>query len=152
MTAKQWRHALAALCLVHTGAWAAEVEYRNSGGVIDAELPFSEAVRVDDTLYLAGQLGVKPGTLELAPGGIEGEARQAMENIRAVLARNDLTLDDLVKCTAMLADISEWERFNAVYRTFFDKHYPARSAFGTSGLGLGGRVEIECIAAYGDSQ
>lgn len=116
-----------------------------------SDLPFSESVRVGDLLFLSGQIGVRPGTMELAEGGIEAEARQTMENIRAALQRRELGLEDLVKCTVMLADISEWPAFNEVYGTFFDDRYPARSAFATSGLALGARVEVDCIAAVPDA-
>jgi 2-iminobutanoate/2-iminopropanoate deaminase len=109
-------------------------------------LPFSEAVRVGDMLYLAGQLGTAPGTTQVVPGGIGPEARQVMENIRAVLARHGTSLDHVVKCSVFLADIREWPAFNAVYREFFKKDFPARSAFGTTGLAFGARVEVECIA------
>ena len=123
-----------------------QVEYLNSGKVTPTTLPFSEAVRVGDTLYLSGQIGIRPGTLELAPGGIAGEARQTLENIRTTLETHGYSLRDVVKCTVMLADIGEWAAFNEVYRGFFAAPYPARSAFGTSGLALGARVEVECIA------
>jgi 2-iminobutanoate/2-iminopropanoate deaminase len=123
-----------------------QVDYLNSGKVTPTTLPFSEAVRVGDTLYLSGQVGIRLGTLELAPGGIAGEARQTLENIRTTLETHGYTLRDVVKCTVMLADIAEWSAFNEVYRSFFAPPYPARSAFGTSGLALGARVEVECIA------
>jgi reactive intermediate/imine deaminase len=123
------------------------IEYLNSGKVLPATLPFSEGVRVGNTLYLSGQLGIVPGSMKLAAGGIAEETRQAMQNIKTSLEANGYALTNLVKCTAMLADMSEWSAFNDVYKTFFPVHYPARSAFGTSGLALGARVEIECIAA-----
>lgn len=123
------------------------VEFLNSGKVMPANLPFSEAVRVGDTLYLSGQIGLVPGTMKLAPGGIRDEARQAMENIRTVLEAHGYSMGDVVKCTVMLADMSEWSAFNDVYRTFFSGRYPARSALGANGLALGARVEVECIAA-----
>jgi 2-iminobutanoate/2-iminopropanoate deaminase len=125
------------------------VEFLNSGKVTPTTLPFSEAVRVGDTLYLSGQIGITPGTLELAPGGIAGEARQTLENIRTTLGTHGYTLRDVVKCTVMLADIAEWAAFNEVYRGFFAPPYPARSALGASGLALGARVEVECIAVKG---
>ena len=123
------------------------VEFLNSGKVLPTDLPFSEAVRVGDTLYLSGQLGVVPGSLELVEGGIEQEAQQTMENIKTVLETHGYSLQDIVKCTVMLADTSEWGTFNEVYKTFFTDHFPSRSAFGTSGLAIGARVEVECIAA-----
>ena len=80
-------------------------------------------------------------------GGVEPETRQALENIRDVLARSGSSMDRVVKCTVMMADMREWPAMNGVYATFFRAHKPARSAFGTTGLALGARVEIECIAA-----
>jgi reactive intermediate/imine deaminase len=136
-----------AIALPAPATEAPQIEFLNSGKVTPTTLPFSEAVRVGNTLHLSGQIGIKPGTLELAPGGIEGEARQTLENIRLTLETHGYTLRDVVKCTVMLADIAEWAAFNDVYRTFFSPPYPARSAFGASGLALGARVEVECIAA-----
>ena len=137
--------------LTHTGVLLAAdtnlVEFLNSGRVLTANLPFSEAVRVGNTLYLSGQIGIVPGSMKLAPGGIKEEARQTLENIKTSLETHGYSLSNVVKCTVMLADIAEWGTFNEVYRSFFSKPYPARSAFGASGLALGARVEVECIAA-----
>jgi reactive intermediate/imine deaminase len=111
-------------------------------------LPFSEAVRAGDLLFLSGQIGNLPGTLELAPGGIGPETRQTLENVGAILARHGASWRDVVRCTVMLADMAEWGAMNEVYVTFFPPDaLPARSALGTSGLALGARVEIECTAA-----
>jgi len=125
----------------------AAIEFLNSGKVLPTALPFSEAVRVGRTLYLSGQIGIVPGTLELVPGGLKDEARQTLENIKTTLEAHGYALADVVKCTVMLADIAEWRVFNEVYATFFAKPHPARSALGASGLALGARVEVECIAA-----
>jgi reactive intermediate/imine deaminase len=107
--------------------------------------PFSEAVRVGDLLYLSGQLGLD-STGRLAPGGVQPETRQALENIRGTLTRLGRSMDDVVKCTVMLADMGQWARMNEVYVTFFPNHLPARSALGANGLALGAQVEIECLA------
>lgn len=122
-----------------------DVAYLNMPGMEGRDLPFSSAVKVDDTLYLSGNLGNIPGTLDLAEGGIQGETRQTMENISAVLEQFGSSMDNVVKCTVFLADMAEWGAMNEVYKTFF-KNPPARSALGASGLALGARVEIECIA------
>ena len=122
-------------------------DYLNSQKVFPSGLPFSEAVRVGNTLYLAGQIGIAPGTMELVPGGLEAETRQTLENIETSLEAHGYSMNDLVKCTIMLADISRWAAFNDIYKTWFDEHFPARSAFGANGLALGARVEIDCIAA-----
>jgi 2-iminobutanoate/2-iminopropanoate deaminase len=129
-----------------TSAQEPAVEFLNSGKVVPATLPFSEAVRVGDTLYLSGQVGIKPGTLELVPGGIQAEARQTLENIRTTLEAHGYSMRDVVKCTVMLADIAEWATFNEVYKTYFTPPYPARSALGANGLAIGARVEVECLA------
>jgi len=123
------------------------VQFLNSGKASSTNLPLSEAVRVDNMLYLSGQIGIAPGTGKLVPGGLKAEARQTMENIKHSLEAQGYTMRDLVKCTVMLADISEWALFNEVYHTFFSGQYPARSAFGVTGLVLGARVEVECVAA-----
>jgi 2-iminobutanoate/2-iminopropanoate deaminase len=110
--------------------------------------PFSAAVRVGDMLYLSGVLGTLPGTLTLAVG-MEGQARQTMENIGATLRFCGLGFGDVVKCTVMLADMSEWSAFNKIYVTYFaTDQLPARSAFGCTGLVLGARLEVECLARY----
>ena len=108
-------------------------------------LPFSEAVRVGDMLYLSGQLGTD-STGQLVPGGIGPETRQALGNIAAALTRHGSSPQRVVKCTVMLADITEWAAMNEVYVAFFGSHRPARSAFGSSGLALGARLELECTA------
>ena len=139
--------AAVALSMRCMAAPADTVEYLNSPATASLGLPFSEAVRVGNTLYVSGQIGNLPGKRTLVAGGLEAEARQTMENVRATLAAHGYSLSDLVKCTVMLADISEWAKFNDVYRSFFSGHYPARSALGASGLALGARVEVDCIAA-----
>ena len=129
------------------GLEPARAEHLNSGKVLPSNLPFSEAVRLDGTLYLSGQLGIVPGTMDLAPGGMAAEARQTLDNIRAVLQAHGHDMSDVVKCTVMLADMGEWAAFNEIYLEYFSPPYPARSAFGANGLALGARLEVECIAA-----
>ena len=112
-----------------------------------ANLPFSDAVRVGDVLYLSGQLGIVPGTMKLVPGGIEAETRQMMENIDRVLKHCGRSIDDVFKCTVMLADMSQWAAFNKIYLGHFKPdRLPTRSAFGANGLALGAAVEMECWA------
>jgi reactive intermediate/imine deaminase len=100
-------------------------------------------------LYLSGQIGNRPGTRELADTGITGQTRQALENIKALLASAGSSLDRAVKCTVFLVDIKDYAAMNAVYATYFPKDPPARSTVAGSGLALGARVEIECIATVG---
>lgn len=141
--------ALAALSAALPAPAAEAPRYYRAPATAEADLPFSDAVRVGNLLFLSGQIGVLPGTLELARGGVAAESKQAMENIRAVLAANGASLDDVVKCTVFLAYIRDWPAFNAVYRDFFRTHLPARSALAASGLAMGARVEVECVAAVG---
>ena len=122
-----------------------DVEYLLLPGMEDMDLPFSSAVRVDNLLFLSGMLGNLPGTSNLAEGGIQGETRQTLENIKRVVEHFGSSMDQVVKCTVFLADIAEWGAMNEVYKTYF-KNKPARSALGSSGLALDARVEIECIA------
>lgn len=128
-----------------------EVEYLQTPGSENLGLPFSSAVRVGDTLYLSGNIGNIPGTMDLAEGGIAGETRQTLENIKRTLETFGSSMDRVVKCTVFLADMAEWDAMNEVYRTFFENP-PARSALGASGLALDARVEIECIAVTGDDE
>jgi reactive intermediate/imine deaminase len=111
-------------------------------------LPFSDAVRVGDVLYLSGQIGI--GGDGKLPDGIEAQTKQAMDNVGAVLKRAGLGYSDLFHCTAFLADMKDWPAFNKVYLSYFpDGPLPARSAFGANGLALGALLEIECQAYAG---
>lgn len=107
----------------------------------------SEFVKVGNIIYLSGKLGFD-STGKLAAGGIGPETKQTMENIKTTLEKNGSSMDHVIKCTVMLADIKEWADMNTVYVTFFKKErLPARSALGVSGLVQNARVEIECMAA-----
>lgn len=111
-------------------------------------LPFSDAVRVGDVLYLSGQIGVGPdGKL---PQGIEAQTRQALDNVGAILKRAGLSYGDVFHCTAFLSDMKNWPDFNKAYVPYFPSgKLPARSAFGTNGLALGALLELECQAYAG---
>ena len=126
---------------------SADVEYYPFP--VQTSLPFSAAVRVGNMLHLSGQMGTTGAANALVRGGIESETRQTLANMQAILERHGSSLDRVVKCTVMLADMSEWSAMNAVYVQHFPLHLPARSAFGASALALGGRVEIDCIATVG---
>ena len=122
--------------------------YERANQAAGTKLPFSEAVRAGDMLYLAGELGVDASG-KLAPGGVKAETKQMMDNIGATLARHGSSFDRVVSCTVALADISEWAAFNEVYRGYFKDHFPARMAYGANGLALNARVEMQCTAAVG---
>ncbi len=123
-----------------------EIEFLRSDAVNPSGLPFSDGVRIGRLVILSGMLGIRPHTLELAAGGLEGQTRQTLENLRSVLAVHGLTLRDVVRVQVMLADIADWPRFNEIYREYFSEPYPARSAFAASGLALGACVEVEAFA------
>jgi len=127
------------------------MDFIRSHGTKQANLPFSDAVRVGEVLYLSGAMGVLPGTMQLAPGGLEAETRQMFQNIARTLEQNDLSFDNVFKCMVVLADMKEWPAFNKIYLEYFDKpdRLPARSAFGANALALGGRVEMEVVAHFG---
>ena len=122
-----------------------EVEWLSDPGTENLNRSFSSAVRVDNLLFLSGQLGFDAETGALVEGGIGPETKKTLENISATLENFGSSMDNVVKCTVFLADISEWAAMNEVYVTFFPNK-PARSALGTSGLALNARTEIECIA------
>jgi reactive intermediate/imine deaminase len=144
--------ALAAGVLSTTSANAAPprptVEHLGRPSLNGQALPFSDAVRVGDTLYLSGQLGI--GADGKLPDGIAAQTKQALDNVGAILKRAGLGYTDVFHCTAMLKDMADWPAMNAVYVTYFPEgKRPARSAFGASGLALGGLIELECQAYAG---
>ena len=111
--------------------------------------PFSSAVRAGNLLFISGQIGTRleNGAPVLVQGGIDAEARQTLDNIRAIVDKAGTSMDRIVKCSVMLADMAEWPRLNQIYATYFPGPKPARAAWGAGGLALGARVEIDCIAA-----
>jgi len=123
-----------------------DIEVLRSNAVNPPGLPFPDGVRVGEFVFMSGQIGIKPGTLELPAGGIEAETRQLFENLRVTMETHGMKLSDIVRIQAMLADMAEWQRFNAVYLEFFPDAAPARCAFGATGLALGARVEVEAFA------
>lgn len=145
--------AIATAVLMMTGGAAGAqtrpaVEHYGRPALNGQPLPFSDAVRVGDTLYLSGQLGL--GADGKLPDGIDAQTKQALDNVGAILKRAGLGYGDIFHCTAMLSDMALWPAFNKVYVTYFPEgKRPARSAFGASGLALGGLVELECQAYAG---
>lgn len=109
-------------------------------------LPFSDAVLVDGkTLYLSGRIGLIPGTTKV-PDTAEEEAHLVMQDFQRVLAMAGMTLDNLVSVQIFASDVSLWERFNAVYRTYFTDKLPARAFLGSGTLLFGARFELQGIA------
>jgi reactive intermediate/imine deaminase len=145
------RTVLVALLLAGCGSHLANAQDRQVIQMPGASvgLPFSSAVRVGNVLYLSGQLGNLPGTRQLADTGIVGQTRQTFENIKAVLAYAGSALERVFKCTVFLANIADYPKMNEVYASYFPEDPPVRSTVAGSGLALGARVEIECLATVG---
>ena len=108
--------------------------------------PFSEVVETQDLLFLSGQIGKNHKTGKLVEGGIKAETKQVIENIKAVLEHHSSSLDKIVKCTVILADIADFADFNSVYTTYFTNK-PARTTFAAAGLAANAKIEIEVVAA-----
>ena len=109
------------------------------------ERPFSDAVRVGQTLYLAGRIGLDPATNK-PPADVAAEVRTVMDQIKAVLAQEGMTMDDLVTVTVYCTDLGLYGTFNDVYRGYFTKGFPARAFIGSGPLLAGGRFEVQGIA------
>lgn len=126
-------------------AIASDVKFFARASNSNASPVFSEAVRVDNMLYLSGSIGTN-ALGKLPSDGIKAEAKQTMDNIGAMLAKSHSSFDDVVQCTVVLADIKELPDFNEVYRSYFSKHFPTRMVFAANGLALNARVEVQCNA------
>jgi reactive intermediate/imine deaminase len=144
---KKRRLLVALLVMLSTAALAADKparRYINLPGR-PLEAPFSDAVLAGDTLYLAGRIGLDP-KMGRAPADVEQEARLLLDGFKAVLKEAGMTMDDLVFVQIYCTDLSLFPRFNAVYRTYFSKGFPARAFIGAGSLLLGGRFEMQAIA------
>ena len=108
-------------------------------------LPFSDAVEVGDTLYVAGHLGLDPSTGQ-APGDTAVEARLVLDSVQATLKAAGLTMDDLVSVTVYCTDLALYDSFNSVYASYFHGKYPARALIGAASLLRGGHFEVQGIA------
>ena len=108
--------------------------------------PYSQAIEANGMVFLSGQLPVDPATGEFVPGGVAEQTKQCFENIKSVLAEAGLTTANIVKTTVFLADMSLFADMNAVYATYFEGEFPARSAFAVKALPKNTLVEIESIA------
>jgi 2-iminobutanoate/2-iminopropanoate deaminase len=107
--------------------------------------PFSDVVKAGNLYFLAGQIGMDHSTRTLVSGGIQGETRQAIQNISEVLAQHGMTLDNVVKCTVILANIEDFAAFNEIYTQYFTQK-PARTTFAAKDLAANGQIEIDVIA------
>jgi 2-iminobutanoate/2-iminopropanoate deaminase len=108
--------------------------------------PYSQAIRLGNLIFTAGQVGLVPGTKEFAGTDTVSQARQALENVKAILEAAGSCLDHAVKATVFLQDMGDYAQVNEVYAQFFTKDFPARSAVQVAALPLGARVEIEVVA------
>lgn len=108
--------------------------------------PYSQAVEANGTLYISGQVPIDPVTGKLVEGGITEQTTQALKNIRAILLAAGYTMDNVVKSTCLLSDMSDFKAMNEVYAQFYTSDQPARAAFAVKGLPLGALIEIETVA------
>ncbi len=130
---------------ISTEAWARRASSATFYARPGSTVPFSAAVRAGDTIYVSGQIGLDAEGK--VPTMMTDSARGAMESLRKALSLAGADFGDVVKCTVMLTDMSEWAEFNAVYIGYFKPgHLPARSAMGVTSLAMGATVEVECVA------
>ena len=108
--------------------------------------PYSQAVEAGGTLYISGQVPIDPATGKMVEGGITEQTTQALKNIRAILTAAGYTMNDVVKSTCLLSDMSDFKAMNEVYSQFYTADQPARAAFAVKGLPLGALIEIETVA------
>ncbi|XP_020641054.3 2-iminobutanoate/2-iminopropanoate deaminase [Pogona vitticeps] len=114
--------------------------------------PYSQAVLVDRTMYIAGQLGMDPASGQLVPGGAKEQAKQALQNIGEILKAAGCDYGNVVKTTVLMADMKDFDDVNEIYKQFFKCNFPARAAYQVAALPKGARVEIEAVAVHGPLQ
>merc|ERR1711979_8556 len=113
--------------------------------------PYSQAVQIDKTLYVSGQLGLNPETMQFVEGGTVGEADQALKNMGEILKAAGCSFNNVVKTTVLLADMNDFAAVNEVYSKYFTgSHNPARAAYQVAVLPKNARIEIEAIAVVGE--
>jgi 2-iminobutanoate/2-iminopropanoate deaminase len=116
--------------------------------------PYSQAIRTEELVFTAGQIGLDPATMELVEGGVEAQTRQALTNLKHVLESADSGMNFVVKTTVFLQSMGDFAAMNSVYSEFFPENPPARTTVAAAALPKGALVEIECIsllsAARGD--
>ena len=117
-----------------------------TGNAPSAIGPYSQAVQAGDVVFVSGQLPIDPATGEFAGADIESQARQSLNNIKAILESEGLSMENVVKTTVLLQNIGDFGAMNEVYATFFAGQCPARAAFEVAALPKGALVEIEAVA------
>ena len=110
---------------------------------------YSQAIRAGDTVYLSGQVPFDPATMQLVAGDIEAQARRVFDNLKAVAEAAGASLEQAVKLTIFLTDLTHFARVNEVMASYFAKPYPARSTIGVASLPRGAQIEIECVLHLG---
>ncbi len=115
-------------------------------GVLGKEIPVCAAVKAGGFVFVGGSIGNVHGKLELVPGGIAAETQQALQHMRDALEAAGSSIDRVIKCNIYIVDMAEFGELNGVYGKFFGSHTPTRATVAVKELGLGGRVEIECVA------
>ena len=110
--------------------------------------PYCSAVVYGDTVYMSGVIGVDPAVGKPVEGGTLAQAKQVFENIRTILGELNLTMDDVLKTTVFLKDLSDFAEVNQLYAEYFAPNFPARSCMEVSKLPMGLAIEVECIARY----
>jgi reactive intermediate/imine deaminase len=108
---------------------------------------YSQAVRVGNTIWVSGQIPLDPQTKELVTGDIEAQVRQVFQNLKAIVVAAGASLDDVVKATIFLIDLSHFALVNKIMAEYFREPYPARAAVGVAALPRGAKIEVECIVA-----
>ena len=120
----------------------------NTPNAPEAIGPYSQAVKANGFLFLSGQIPIDPKTGQIEAMDITAQTIQVLENIKAVLESEGLTLTDVVKSTIFLADLADFKRVNEIYASYFTTEQPARSTIQVAGLPKGSRIEIEVIAVF----
>ncbi|XP_020033108.1 2-iminobutanoate/2-iminopropanoate deaminase isoform X1 [Castor canadensis] len=110
---------------------------------------YSQAVQVDRTIYISGQVGIDPASGQLVPGGVMEETKQALTNIGEILKAAGCDFTNVVKTSILLADINDFGTVNEIYKQYFKRNFPARAAYQVAALPKGSQVEIEAIAVQG---
>lgn len=119
------------------------ISTKNAPGAVG---PYSQAIKTGNMIFTSGQLHINPDNGELIKGDIQEQTKQCLENVKAILTEGGASLEDVVKVTIFMTDISKFSLVNAVYGEYFSNHKPARSCVGVKELPLGGEIEIEAVA------
>jgi len=113
--------------------------------------PYNQAIIAGETMYISGQLGLDPKTMELVSPDVEAQTKQALNNMGEILKCAGLSFSNVVKTTVLLKDINDFVKVNDIYKTFFTSNFPARAAYQVAALPKGGAVEIEAVALVANS-